>query len=232
MFRWQNIMRFVNKETLLEEHEKQSRRKATGVDGVTKDEYDVDVHGHIDRLLERMKRFQYRPQPVRRTYIPKANGKLRPLGIPAYEDKLVQGVMANVLSDIYEGVFLDCSYGFRPGRSCHDVVRYQRIAGFLRQACHGAVSGFQHDRAAQHLLRRCLGGRAVLCRFQGESHVPDQRCGIRIAIGGQLKQRHLGRIEHGVHLLEKPVVNSGVVPIQCKSLSHLHSHIVEALLHA
>ena len=62
MFRWQNIMRFVNKETLLEEHARQSRRKATGVDGVTKDEYDVDVHGHIDRLLERMKRFQYRPQ--------------------------------------------------------------------------------------------------------------------------------------------------------------------------
>ena len=92
---------------------------------------------------------------------------------------------------------------------------YQRIAGFLRQARHGAVSDFQHDRAAQHLFRRGLGGRAVLCRFQGESHVPDQRCGIRIAIGGQLKQRHLGRIEHGVHLLEKPVVNSGVVPIQC-----------------
>ena len=93
MFRGQNIMRFVNKETLLEEHVKQSRRKAFGVDGVTKDEYDVDVHEHINRLLERMKRFQYRPQPVRRTYIPKAKGKLCPLGIPVYEDKLVVNIL-------------------------------------------------------------------------------------------------------------------------------------------
>ena len=116
-------MRFVNAETLQAEHEKQNRRKATGIDNVTKDEYDTNITGNLASLLERMKLFQYRPQPVRRTYIPKANGKLRPLGIPAYEDKLVQGAMANILSDVYEGIFLDCSYGFRPGRSCHDVVR-------------------------------------------------------------------------------------------------------------
>jgi retron-type reverse transcriptase len=123
MFKWQNVMRFVNAETLLQEHQKQNRRKATGIDNVTKDEYDVDITRNITDLLERMKLFRYRPLPVRRTYIPKANGKLRPLGIPAYEDKLVQGAMANILSDIYEGIFLDCSYGFRPGRSCRDVVR-------------------------------------------------------------------------------------------------------------
>ena len=110
MFKWQNVMRFVNAETLQAEHEKQSRRKATGIDNVTKDEYGANIEENLASLLERMKRFQYRPQPVRRTYIPKANGKLRPLGIPAYEDKLVQGSMANVLSDIYESIFLDCSY--------------------------------------------------------------------------------------------------------------------------
>ena len=100
MHKWQNVMRFVNAEALQAEHEKQNRRKATGIDNVTKDEYDIDITGNLARLLERMKLFQYRPQPVRRTYIPKANGKLRPLGIPAYEDKLVQGAMANILSDV------------------------------------------------------------------------------------------------------------------------------------
>ena len=117
-------MHHVNEQTLMEEHRKQSRRKATGIDGVTKDEYNVNVEKNLKELVERMKRFSYRPMPVRRTYIPKANGKQRPLGIPAYEDKLVQGVMARLLNEVYEVRFLDCSYGFQKGKSCHDVVRY------------------------------------------------------------------------------------------------------------
>ena len=92
--RMENLMHHVNEQTLKEEHRKQSRKKATGIDGVTKDEYDANVDENLKDLVERMKKFSYRPLSVRRTYIPKANGKLRPLGIPAYEDKLVQGVMA------------------------------------------------------------------------------------------------------------------------------------------
>ena len=122
--RMENLMHHVNEQTLMEEHRKQNKKKATGIDGVTKGEYDANVDANLKDLVERMKRFSYRPMPVRRTYIPKANGKQRPLGIPSYEDKLVQGVMARLLDEVYEVRFLDCSYGYQKGKNCHDVVRY------------------------------------------------------------------------------------------------------------
>lgn len=117
-------MHNVNEQTLMVEHKKQARKKAAGIDGVDKTAYDRNAEENIRKLVTKMKKFQYRPQAVWRTYIPKANGKMRPLGIPAYEDRLVQGVMAGLLNDVYEVRFLDCSYGFRPKRSAHDVVRY------------------------------------------------------------------------------------------------------------
>lgn len=122
-YKLQNLMCLVNKETLIRQHEKQQPNKASGIDKVTKEEYSINLETRIDNLLERMKKFSYKPLPVRRTYIEKANGKLRPLGIPAYEDKLVQGAMADVLNELYENIFLDCSYGFRPNRSCHQAIR-------------------------------------------------------------------------------------------------------------
>ena len=121
-YRLQTLMHRVNKETLKEQHMKQQSGKAKGVDDVTKEEYEENLEENLETLVERMKKFSYRPQAVRRVYIPKSNGKLRPLGIPAYEDKLVQGVMADMLNEIYENIFLDCSYGFRPGRSCHKAI--------------------------------------------------------------------------------------------------------------
>lgn len=119
----ENLIHFVNKETLKEQHRKQQSNKASGVDKMTKEEYEIKLEENIDNLIERMKKFSYKPLPVRRTYIPKTNGKLRPLGIPAYEDKLVQGVMANILNEIYECKFLECSYGFRPNKNCHQAIR-------------------------------------------------------------------------------------------------------------
>lgn len=119
----QTLMHYVNRENLEAEHRAQVRGKAAGIDGATKESYESGLEEHVDALLGRMKSFSYRPQAVRRTYIPKTDGTVRPLGIPAYEDKLVQGIMAKVLTEIYEPRFLDCSYGFRPKRSCHDVIR-------------------------------------------------------------------------------------------------------------
>ena len=118
-YKLQTLMHKVNRETLLKQHEKQQNGKAAGIDGITKENYDIR---QIDDLLVRMKNFSYKPKPVRRTYIPKANGKQRPLGIPAYEDRLVQGAMADVLEEVYENIFLDVSYGFRPGRNCHKAI--------------------------------------------------------------------------------------------------------------
>ena len=123
-YKLQTLMHKVNKETLKLQHDKQLRNKARGIDGVTKEEYGNNLDNNLENLINKMKAFSYKPQAIRRTYIPKANGKLRPLGIPSYEDKLVQGAMADILNDIYENIFLDCSYGFRPGRNCHDVIKY------------------------------------------------------------------------------------------------------------
>ena len=121
-YKLQTIMHYVNRETLIKQHEKQQLGKASGIDGVTKEEYDKNLEVNIANLLTRMKNFSYKPRPVRKTYIPKANGKLRGLGIPCYEDKLVQGAMADILNEIYENIFLDISYGFRPKKNCHQAV--------------------------------------------------------------------------------------------------------------
>ena len=120
----QTLMHYVNKETLKQAHNKQVIGKASGVDKVTKETYEERLEENIDNLLMRMKKFSYKPQPVRRTYIPKpGSDKMRPLGIPAYEDKLVQWCMTQVLNEIYETKFLDCSYGFRPNRNCHMAIK-------------------------------------------------------------------------------------------------------------
>ena len=121
--RLETLINHVNYETLYAEHRRQDRHKAVGVDRVTKEEYEKNLEENLKDLVKRMKSFSYRPQPVRRVEIPKANGKTRPLGIPSYEDKLVQGVMADILNDVYEPGFLDCSYGFRPGRKAHDAIK-------------------------------------------------------------------------------------------------------------
>ena len=167
--RLETLINHVNYETLAAEHRRQQKRKAAGVDKVTKEEYGENLEENLNDLLTRMKKFSYRPQPVRRTWIPKANGKTRPLGIPSYEDKLVQGVMANILNEVYEPRFLDCSYGFRPGRKAHDAIKavndlimFKRvnyildcdIKGFFDNVDHQWLMKFlEHDIADKNFLR-------------------------------------------------------------------------------
>ena len=96
---------------------------ASGVDGVTFQEYEQNLEPNLVDLVSRLKRKAYRARLVRRKYIPKGNGKLRPLGIPALEDKLLQVAVTQILLAIYEEDFLPCSYGYRPGCGPHDAVR-------------------------------------------------------------------------------------------------------------
>jgi len=98
------------------------KRGATGVDEVTAEEYEKDLEGNLRSLLERFKSGRYYAPPVKRVYIPKGDGKMRPIGIPALEDKIVQRAVVMVLEPLYEEDFLDVSYGFRPGRSVHDAL--------------------------------------------------------------------------------------------------------------
>ena len=91
-------------------------------DDITVKEYGVDLDTNLERLVERLKQKRYRAKLIKRRYIPKGNGKQRPLGIPALEDKIVQKAVAMVLTAIYEQDFLDCSYGYRPHRGAKDAV--------------------------------------------------------------------------------------------------------------
>ncbi len=104
-------------------HEEVTPGKAAGVDDVTKEEYEENFQENLSDLSSRLARMGYRPQAVRRTHIPKGDGRTRPLGIPAHEDKVVQLGMKKILEAIFEQDFLPCSYGFRPGKSCHDALK-------------------------------------------------------------------------------------------------------------
>jgi RNA-directed DNA polymerase len=98
------------------------RKAAPGVDGITWQDYEADLERKLADLHDRVHRGAYRPQPSRRTYIPKADGRQRPLAIAALEDKIIQGATVMVLNAIYEEDFLGFSYGFRPGRGPHDAL--------------------------------------------------------------------------------------------------------------
>jgi RNA-directed DNA polymerase len=150
--RFRDLYRCLSAEFLLDCWGGLNKDAASGVDEVTAAVYAENLHANIQTLVERLKSKRYRANLVRRCYIPKESGKERPLGIPALEDKLVQLACAKLLVAIYEQDFLDCSYGYRPGRSAQGAVRdltfdlqYGRYGYLVEADVQGFFDNLDHD---------------------------------------------------------------------------------------
>lgn len=158
---------------LYEANSRTRKDGAAGIDGQTGKHYEQDPRGNLWSLLERFKSGHYRAPPVRRVDIPKGSGpQTRPIGIPTFEDKVLQRAVAMVLEAIYEEDFLDCSYGFRPGRSAHDALRVVRqelseigggwvlevdIRSFFDELDHDHLRDFLDRRVRDGVIRRAIG---------------------------------------------------------------------------
>ena len=118
----------ISKENLNRAYKKVvSNKGASGIDEMTVKELGNYIREHKDEIISSLRNRTYMPKPVRRVYIPKSNGKKRPLGIPTVLDRTIQQAIAQPISDIYENIFSDYSYGFRPNRSCHDAIKQALI---------------------------------------------------------------------------------------------------------
>jgi group II intron reverse transcriptase/maturase len=143
--------------------------KATGVDGVTKEQYGEDLEENLQELSERLKRMGYRPQPSRRSYIPKpGSDRKRPLGISSFEDKLVELSVKRTLEPIYEEAFEDVSYGYRPGRSPHHcldalgrTIQQKRVSYIVEADIKGFFDNVNHSWMVEFLKHR-IGDQRVI----------------------------------------------------------------------
>lgn len=132
-----------------------------GIDDETIDGFNIEK---VNTVIAELRQETYRPKPVRRTYIPKKNGKLRPLGIPSFSDKLVQEVVRMLLQAIYEPVFKDTSHGFRPARSCHTaLMQIKTTCKGTNWVIEGDIQGFfdniNHAKLLEILARKIADGR-------------------------------------------------------------------------
>ena len=168
-----NLMCMFNADSLKDCFYMLDKRKAVGIDGITKNMYENNLDKNLEDLIARMKTMSYRPGPVRQVYIPKEGkmGSSRPLGISNLEDKIVQKMMQRVLESIYEPTFLECSYGFRPGRGCHDAIKalhhhlYSNnvqvvididLANFFGTIDHKTIEGILREKIGDQTLMRYI----------------------------------------------------------------------------
>jgi group II intron reverse transcriptase/maturase len=168
-FQFTSLFHLMNEELLRGCFAELRKDAAAGIDGETKAMYAVGLEDRLTELVERLQRMAYIPKPVRRRYIPKpGTGKLRPLGVPTLEGKLVEAGLVRILEAIYEKDFIDDSYGFRPGRSCHDALRalsHTVEKGCINWIVEADIKGFfdnvSHDWLVKFLAHR-IGDKRVL----------------------------------------------------------------------
>lgn len=168
-----SLAHHIDVDFLREAYRRTRKDGAPGVDGQTAAAYEENLEGNLRDLLDRFKSGSYKAPPVRRVYIPKGGDptKKRPIGVPTFEDKILQRAVGMVLEAIYEQDFLDCSYGFRPGRSAHQAVGHLRerlmamnggwvlevdIEGFFDNLDPSQLRGFLDQRVRDGVLRRTL----------------------------------------------------------------------------
>ncbi len=149
-----SIAHLITGEKLCEAFRSLRKNASAGIDGVTYLEYEINAEENVRQLHRRLVTGKYQVQPLRRVYIPKENGKQRPISIPSLEDKIVQKVVVDLMNAIYEQDYLDGSYGFRPGRSQHQALDEVRRVICTRP------TGWRHARkrlrqwlCAKHKLR-------------------------------------------------------------------------------
>ena len=168
-YRFTSLMHLITEDSLKACFRDLAQNKAPGIDQITMTEYEANLDENIRHLLVRLKARTYRPQPVKRVYIPKPNGKRRPLGIPAVEDKVVQMACKKILEAISEVDFLDVSYGFRPKRGCHDALDDLDRTIMCENVNYVVDLDIEHffDTVDHHWLLECLRQRIKDTAFLG-----------------------------------------------------------------
>lgn len=167
-----SLSRHIDLDWLREAHARTRKDGASGTDGQTAADYEANLESNLQSLLDRAKSGSYFAPPVRRVHIPKGDGKTRPIGIPTFEDKVLQRAVAMALEAVYEQDFLDCSYGFRPGRSAHHALEVLRneimstwggwivevdIARFFDTLDHAQLRQMLSHRVRDGVLLRLIG---------------------------------------------------------------------------
>jgi RNA-directed DNA polymerase len=154
-FQFSSLAHLLNEEYLKDCFRSLNRYKATGIDNVTWWQYHQELDKNISQLVDRLKRKSYKPLPAKRVYIPKNETEKRPLGIPALENKIVERGITTILEKIYEQDFLNCSYGFRPRRSCHQALKQLNTAITNRPTNHiveADIKGFFDNVSHEYLM--------------------------------------------------------------------------------